>query len=181
LSDKKVKILWREQVYYTQLQDSVNTIMLDTNYFKTMSDAERAAIGYVATFIGSECSWEGEANEDMSNLSCKLIQALSLGYQCSENHLGFLRKWLAGDQASLTRLSDCPLTPYTATQQSTFDNMSIEVIGNVIKITSDANEVNMNNNTVHYWQQTDTFMVEGEHLTLLKSERSKERTDNFLS
>jgi len=45
-----------------------------------MTDQEKAAIGYVYTSIGNECWWDAEANDDRSNLDCKIITALGLVY-----------------------------------------------------------------------------------------------------
>ena len=72
--------------------------MLNQDYIKTMTDPEKAALGYVATFVGNDCWWDGEANEEKSNLDCKIITTLGLGYQCSNEHLGFLRKWFVERQ-----------------------------------------------------------------------------------
>ena len=92
-----------------------------------MTDPEKAALGCIATFIGSECWWDGETNNDRTNLDCKIITALGLGYQCSDEHLLFLRKWFSTDKEVLSKLetSNCPTTPYTATSQNTFDEIKL--------------------------------------------------------
>ena len=132
LQNKKVKILWRENHYNTELQDTMSMIVMDTSYCKTISDPEKAAIAFVATFVGNDCWWEGQYTNDRSNLKCKVLTELNLSYQCSESHLGFLRYWFREDTKALERLKDCPTTPFTATEQETFDSISITVEGQFI-------------------------------------------------
>lgn len=86
---------------------------------KTITDPERAALGFVVTFVGSECDWDGEAKDDFSNLKCKTLTSLNLGYQCSDKHPGFLRKWLRYDVKPAYELRECPTVPYTAGSQTT--------------------------------------------------------------
>jgi hypothetical protein len=95
LTDKTVNFLWR---------DSSGYIVINEEYCKTISEPEKAAIGYVATFIGSECWWDGDIADNMSNLKCKILTALNLGYQCSDKHLGFLKQWFKNDTTSLKNL-----------------------------------------------------------------------------
>ena len=75
---------------------------------------------------------DGQYTNDRSNLKCKVLSELNLGYQCSESHLGFLRHWFREDTKALERLEDCPTTPFTATVQETFDSISIAVEGQSI-------------------------------------------------
>ena len=55
VKDKKVKILWRENHYNTELQDTMSMIVMDTSYCKTISDPEKAAIAFEATFVRNDC------------------------------------------------------------------------------------------------------------------------------
>src|SRR5690606_19473377 len=111
LTDKKVKFLWREMQYLEDLNGEFNVITLDEEYIKTISEPEKAALAYVATFIGNECVWDGNANENRSNLKCKILWALDLGYQCSPQHLDFLRFWFRSNEDILKELENCPTTP----------------------------------------------------------------------
>ncbi|MBK6878684.1 MAG: hypothetical protein IPG99_20185 [Ignavibacteria bacterium] len=125
MQDKKVKILWREDYYNAELQDTMSMIVMNSSYCSTLPDPEKAAIAFVATFVGNDCWWDGQYTNDRSNLKCKVLTELNLGYQCSESHLGFLRHWFREDAKALERLEDCPTTPFTATEQETFDSISI--------------------------------------------------------
>ena len=134
LPNTTIKFMWTDMKYDSTLNVSFSSIFLNVDYINTMTNQEKAAIGYVSTFIGNECWWDGEANDDRSNLDCKIITALGLGYQCSESHLGYLRKWFSTDKDVLSELKDssCPTTPYTATIQDTFDKIVINTKGDSI-------------------------------------------------
>ena len=117
--------LWRENRYEKQLKDTINTIVFNEEYCQTLSEPERAALGYIGSFIGSENEWDGEPKEDMSNLKSKILTILNLGYQSSDKHLNFLRKWFRNDPKSLSKLESCPLIPSGATVQNTFDKIDL--------------------------------------------------------
>lgn len=173
VADTTVKILWREVQYDQQLKDTVNTIIINESYCNTLPPAARAALGYVATFNGSECQWDGETKEDRSNLKCKLLTALNLGYQCSERHLGFLRHWFREDESVLKTLQNCPTVPFTATSQNTFDEIKMIIKGNNILVWFSANAVNLREHENWSWTERDHFRVDKDKLTLEKIDKSK--------
>ncbi|MEZ4859023.1 MAG: hypothetical protein R2781_09455 [Flavobacteriaceae bacterium] len=126
-TSKNVNVLWRENLYNDTLKTEVNTLVFNNEYLENISPQERAALGFVATFIGNECEWEGNPNETRSNLSCQFLTALKLGYQCSETHLGFLRTWFSQDTTALNKLKSCPTIPNTATLQTAIDTIALEI------------------------------------------------------
>lgn len=179
LTDKSIRVAWRGNVYYSQINDSVNMIMVDTVFCKSISAPERAALGFVVTFIGNECVWDGDAKEDMSNLKCKLTDALKLGYQCSEQHMQYLRQWFKNDASSLLKLKDCPLMPYTATSQTTFDEIRLTVKDSTIKVWYKANGMDMRTNDAWYWTEEDVFELQNNSLKLVKQKKLNERKEKF--
>lgn len=162
-TDRTVKFLWR---------DKNSTMIVDKEFCKTITAPEKAALGYVATFIGNECSWDGAYTENRSNLKCEILTALGLGYQCSEKHLGFLRNWFRDDAKSLKELENCPTTPNTATIQDTFDEITITTKGNKISIFFKANGVNLREETSWSWSETNDFEVTGDKIKLVKKDKS---------
>jgi len=172
LKEKTIKFLWRANKYDEAIKDSVSSISIDETFCKTITNPEKAALGYVATFIGNECCWDGESKEDRSNLKCKILSALNLGYQCSEQHLGFLRQWFKGDKQSLASLENCPTTPYTATIQDTFDEITLTVKGDRISIFFKANGVNMRTGDSWSWTETDHFQIKNDHIKLIEKVKS---------
>lgn len=174
LKNDTVKFLWREDVYDNQLETTVNSIIVNYNFCSNISEQEKAAIAYVATFIGNECWWEfGTVNEDRSNLQCKILTALDLGFQCSDSHLGFLQKWFSNDVESLNALTKCGTTPYTATIQDTFDEIKVFNNGKTIAINYKVNAINLREEKSWSWSQVDYFVYDNESIKLVKSEKSE--------
>jgi hypothetical protein len=171
LTDKSIKFLWR---------DSISSIVINESYCKTISDPEKAALGFVATFIGNECSWDGEhPNNDRSNLKCEILTALNLGYQCSDKHLGFLKQWFKNDTASLQKLATCPTIPNTSNTQETFDEIIITTKQNEISIFFKASGINLREERDWTWSETNYFKVENEHIKLIKQDKSKVIVTHF--
>lgn len=179
LKDKSVKFLWRELKYDEEIKDSINAICINEELCKTLTDPERAALGYVATFIGNECYWDGDAKEDGSNLKCKILSALKLGYKCSDTHLGFLRKWFKNDKKSLKEIEDCSEIPSTATIQDSFDEINLKVKGNEITIYFKATGVNVREEEIWNWEETDYFIFENDNIQLIKKDKSKIHYEHF--
>ncbi len=175
LSDKKVKFLWREKKYNEEVKADVSSIVLNEDYIKTISDPERAVLGLIATFVGNECAWDGEAKEDRSNLKCKILWALDLGYQCSSKQMDFLRKWFRAESEILEELKNCPTTPDGATIQDTFDEINLEVKGNQILVSFKANGINLRDATSWNWTEDHTYELRGDELFLINKNVSEKK------
>lgn len=178
-TDKTVKFLWRDNKYDEVLKDTFNSIIINEDYSKTMTDPERAALGYVATFVGNECKWYGETKDDRSNLKCVILTALGLGYQCSDSHLGFLRQWFQNDPATIKELENCPTTPFTATNQNTFDEITLTVKGDIIQVFFKASGVNLREGQSWSWTETDHFQVDDDNIKLIKKDESEVQHERF--
>ncbi len=176
LNNKNIKILWRETIYDEVLQTDINTIVLNTNYQKKMTEPERAALGFIATFVGSECEWDGgNPNATRSNLNCMLLSYLNLGYQCSNTHLDFLRQWFSKDSIALDKLKICPTIPNTATIQSTFDEILMETNteAQTIVLRYTFNAINVRENAVTSIVKTDTFSYDSGGIVLVDSKKQE--------
>jgi len=179
LTDTTVKFLWRDDKYDEALKDTFNSIFINDDYCKTISEPERAALGYVATFIGNECWWEGDYTDKRDNLKCEILTALNLGYQCSDKHLGFLRQWFKNDTKAIKELEACPTTPNTSTIQDTFDEITLTSKGNQITVFFKANGVNMREERSWTWSQTDYFQFDKDNIKLIKQDKSKVKVEHF--
>jgi hypothetical protein len=173
LKDTTIKFLWRENKYDTTLKDTFSTIIVNEQYCKIIPEPVKAAVAFVATFIGNDCNWDGEGKEDRSNLKCKILSALDLGYQCSEQHLGFLRKWFRGDKRCLKELEDCPTTPSTASDQETFDEMRVDIKNNKIIIYSKIDGVIMQESKSWHYTEKDSFVLTGDSLNRVSTQQLK--------
>lgn len=178
-TDKTIKFLWREDKYDKELKGTYNLIAINTEFCKTITGAEKAALAYVATFIGNECSWEGKATAGRTNLKCKILTALELGYQCSEQHLGFLRQWFRNDEKIVKELESCPTIPDGATVQDTFDEIILTVKGDRIKVSFKANGVNIREGRRWHWTQSDYFEFRENDIRWLKKEKSPLTYETF--
>ena len=179
LKNKHVKFLWRAEQFDPEYNATINALVLDEAYIKTISDSEKAALGYVATFIGNECAWDGKATPNRSNLKCKILTALDLGYQCSETHLGFLRHWFRSDSTALKKLENCPTIPDGSTVQETFDKINLSVKGDEIVVTYTVTSINMRENKSWTWDVQDHFKYHDTSLELVKTEKSEPTSAGF--
>ncbi len=138
-----------------------------------MSLPERAALGYIATFIGNECQWDGEITDTRTNLKCVLMTYLDLGYQCSDKHLGFLNQWFAQDAVALNKLKRCPTKPEGSTIGTTFNDILLETKpkNQSITLKYTFSYRNLRDNEHHTYQQTDVFRYEDTHIWLVDSKK----------
>lgn len=146
--DIYIKILWL---------DNTGTLQFNTNYIKTLTDQQRAALGYIATDVSSECNWDGAKKADRSNLKCKFLSALNLGYQCSEIHLSFLKKWFKEDTKVLDRLQYCNKTESSAKIQDHFIEIKMITTKETIKILYSAVGEDLDKQKTWSWQEESTY------------------------
>lgn len=168
--------LWRENIYDEELQSEVSSIVLDQDLLEELTAGEKAAIAYIATYIGNECQYK---NNDQEGLDCKLITALGLGYQCSEKHLSFLRNAFQGEEEVLKKLENCPEIPFTASSQSTFDELKIKRGNDQLIVFVKAGHVNMRLQSSTEWEETYTFGVAGAKVTVEDYQKSNIKEENF--
>jgi len=146
--DIYIKILWL---------DNNGILQLNTNYIKTLTDPQRAALGYIATDVSNECHWDGAKKADGSNLKCKFLSALNLGYQCSETHLSFLKKWFKEDTKVLDRLQYCNKTESSAKIQDHFTEVKMITSKDTIKILYSAVGEDLDKQKAWSWQEESTY------------------------
>lgn len=178
-ASKRVKFLWMEEKYWEEFDMKINSIFLNEEFIKTISDAEKAAIGYLATGIGNECDWDGKTEEDRSNLKCKILSALNLGYQCSEQHLGFLRKWFINDKEAISSLENCGTMPFTSTIQNSFEEIILEKDGDTIKIFCKIK--GLNSRESQSWSSSNIFYFRfnNDNIWLIKEEVFDVKSEKF--
>jgi polyhydroxybutyrate depolymerase len=107
------KLLWRNDDLELELaRDAI----------RCLTDAERAAVGYVASVVGSSCDWvqRPDAYGAGGRMRCMLTAALGLGDQCAAPHEDFIESWL-GDDAP----AHCWRIPITAYAQAALDEVTL--------------------------------------------------------
>jgi hypothetical protein len=154
------KILWLEKQFDPEFNAEVKVIRLNQTYFDKIDEAEKAVIGYYATFHGNECWWENDKpNDDRSNLRCKIIDALQLGYQCSDMQLDFLKKWFRTQPALVQELDHCPTIPTTSTQQDSFEEIIVERKIDVFTIRFTICAENLRDKITRCYEEVHTFRI----------------------
>ncbi|WP_417941388.1 hypothetical protein [Flavobacterium sp. RS13.1] len=148
LENTYIKILWL---------DKNNTVQLNENCIKTLTNQQRAALGYIVTFIGNECYWDGDKKNDESNLKCKLLTALNLGYQCSETHLSFLKEWFKEDKKVIEDLEYCEKKESSAKIRDELIELKMATNQNTIKIIYTAIGVDMIHSKNWKWTEESTY------------------------
>lgn len=146
--DIYIKILWSDQNGVLQLNDQ---------YIKTLTNQQRAALGYITTDVSNECYWDGAKKADKSNLKCRFLSALNLGYQCSDTHLSFLRKWFKEDTKVLERLQYCQKTESSAKIQDRFSEIKMITTNDTIKIIYGAVGEDSEKQKTWRWQEESTY------------------------
>ena len=173
LKDTTLKIVWREEVYDSKLKQNVSTIMLNESYFKNVSEPEKAAIGYLATFVGNECQWDGSPNSEQNNIKCKILSALGLGYQCSESNKDFFKKWFSESSAVINELENCKSSLVSTNEQTSFKNISVSTKNDEIKIKYSAITANISKQKFENWNEEVTFKLNNDKLDLVKRTKKK--------
>ncbi len=162
------KIVWREDVYDGSLKASVSVIKIDESYFSTVTDPEKAVLGYLASTIGNECF----AETGKENVKCKLLTALNMDYQCSDANKAFLKNWFRDDAAILKQIENCkPLIAKTI--EKTFDEVKISSADNVIKVSLKGLKLNIKENSASKWSENLTFKLDGDKLALTERKKSE--------
>lgn len=170
----KYKFFWREGEFAD--------INLNHAQIKKMTVYERAALGYVATFVGNGCNYEGPYTTDTPRyLKCDILSALDLGYQCSDRHLGFLREMFQDDKKVLQSLREpCPEIVDGATYQTTFDYIDVEIIGKTVVVVSyKVSGVYLREGINWEYTVTDTFEVAQNGIVLKKHLQSEQKETKF--
>lgn len=163
-----LKVIWREDVYDASLKGTVNVIKLDESYFSGITEPEKAVLGYLASTIGNECY----AETGKQNVKCKILTALNMSYQCSEENKTFLKNWFRDDASIVSQIENCkPTVPSTV--EKTFDEVKISTADNTIKVELKGLKLNIKENTASKWSESISFKVDGDKLTLL--ERTKKQ------
>ncbi|WP_237732409.1 hypothetical protein [Flavobacterium sp. UGB4466] len=132
-------------------------MQLNEDYIKTLTDPQRAALGFITTSLDHECHWDGDKKADESNLKCKFLWALNLGYQCSETHLGFLKQWFKEDPDVLEDLQTCTKNETLANTREFFLWLKMATTNDNIKIIYSAAAIDGGTNFNWKWTEASSY------------------------
>lgn len=150
---------------------------LNLSYLRNINEAEKAVLGLITTYAGTECEeWDAAANRSTGNFNCKLTKTLGLGYQCSETHLGFVRKWFRNDTAVLKELKECAAYPNGASTRISFGKIILTKSPGFIKIFFVGEGASIRSEKTWEWTETFLFKVETDQVKLIKRTINKAHT-----
>jgi hypothetical protein len=162
-SGEQKRVIWREDIYDVSIKANVSVIKLDENYFANITDPEKAVLGYLASTIGNECY----AESGKQNVKCKILSALGMSYQCSDDNKSFLKNWFRDDAAITSQIENCKPT-IASTIEKTFDEVKIESDDNMIKVDLKGLKLNIKENSASKWSEKLSFKIDGDKLTLIE-------------
>lgn len=156
------RLLWR------QGEEAGWALTLDRPAIGRLSDAERAAVGYLSTTVGTDCTWTSAPSPDggAGKMRCELTDALGLGEQCGAKHRAFILGWL-GDDAP----SRCAQIPTTAFSQSAFDELRLERDGDRVVVDYAVVHTAGPTGPTHSWSETIRFAPRGAQGLRIESRR----------
>lgn len=155
LKDTTVKVLWHTKN---------STPVFNSDYLDTMSDPEKAAVGFVSAFIKTNTG----LNINCSNGGAKLKPLLLFEQKSNEKKLSFLKQWFRYDKYCLKKLENP--SAFCITQKE-FEEMNLSVTSDTITVLFTAKE------TIHgetkRWKQQDTFRLDQNNLLLIEERQSE--------
>ena len=143
--DHPTKLYWTEDCC---------TPVVDKTAIACLSDAERAAVGYVSAELVSHCEWATRPGDTTpGHLDCPYTSALGFGYQCEEQHRSFLSRWLAEDLPPT-----CAIKPEGAYHQELLVKLEFSSIRSLIKVKYEA--VGTTGPGARSWSWTETLVFQ---------------------
>ena len=173
-TDTTFKIVWKE--------NKCDTTTFNYPFLKQMREEEKAAIAYVSLYDSEECEWDGKADKEMTNLSCRIIKYLGLGYQCSDAHKNLLKKWLGKDTSTRVKedLQYCPMTPNTAHSVNGINRINLTRMKNgSFKIYYEISGANIRSETSWEYAETIIFRKQNTSLIIISRKTDKYKKKKF--
>ena len=163
----QTKLLWRTIEFDEKFGIALNKIVLNMACIDTLSDQEKAAIAYLAAPMGNDCDWEDPNIQRADNLKCVIISALDLGYQCSDGHVGLIKKWFKTDEKVMSQINDCELMPRTSTSLNGFYYINLARNKNIFIVTYDGFGIGTTNRIGFEWSAEVIFELKEDEVVLL--------------
>jgi|GEM_PF-3707301 len=167
LKDKKIKFFW----YDNQVDPGT---LINKEYCKTMSEPERAALGYIAMLEATL----GSIYYDKGNEECSIHSALNFDEQCSEKYKTYMQFWFRNDPESLDRIINCYITYAEGSNICTFNEITVTVKGKTIYITFGANCSNRDICDCN-WTEKITFLADKDNIKIIDWKKSEEDCEYY--
>lgn len=153
---------------------------LNLSYFKKIPEAEKAILGLIATYAGTDCDPQYSSTDpEQVRYSCKLTLAMGIGYQCSDEYLAFERKWFRNDTTVLNELKECNIRPSGANFVTNFGRIILTRSPGRVKIYFQKNTFSMRKMIGSEWTETLYFKVDTDQVHLIKRTHTKTITEKY--
>lgn len=159
LRDTAVKVMW-----HTKSNDAIGTTVFNSDYLDTMSDPERAAIGFVSAFIRTDTGMR----VNYSKGGRKLIPLLLFEQKANEKKISFLKQWFRYDKECLDKLESASAF---CDSQKEFEEINLIVNTDTITVLFTAKE--NTSEGITRWRQEDTFKLDQNNLHLIEEKQSE--------
>lgn len=167
--DTTINFLWLKKVWDEEMLDTIEQIVTNKPYADSVSKEIKLTIAYASLYAGSNCWWKGEeANNKMTNLECLILSSISMGCQCSDEHIRPLQIAFAHDSAALLKIQECAAVPNTATYRNSFTHISIQKNKNIVTLYLQANFINSRKQIIKPWEKSLIFDVSQKGIILRK-------------
>jgi len=117
--------------------------------------------------VENGCSLEdGSISMDDDRLICIRLTFLGFDYQCSPEHISFLKSWFANDTIALKEIENCRRFFPGSTIFTTVNFIRLKRRGNkiIIFVTKESHNLRINRSNV--WIEEYTFMVKDNTINL---------------
>ena len=143
--------------------------LINQEYCNTISEYERAALGYVALLNGTMNTYYDKT----TNKECTMRSALNLDNEFSDKYKNYMLFWFRNDERSLKDLKNC--SPISASYKGAsiyyyFQQIILKVNGNKISIFFKAEYLNRDRSST--WNEKIVFLVDKDNLKILEVEKS---------
>jgi hypothetical protein len=177
-TNSNTTFLWRENKFDEFLNETKSDILINEEFCSTITDYEKAALCYVATFNGNEYNWTTDTIEKRGFIKSRILASLNLGDECSEAHLGFLKYMFRRDSKVMGEINSfkCGALPdIDLDVQESFENISIIRDDDKIQIIFKMMVINSKDGKRWEWTESDLFQISKGKIKLVKKINSRDK------
>ena len=152
--DERRKVLWRAG------EGENYALVVDEEMVATLTEPERAVLGYFAALIGTACEIDPRDRDlgyEERRLRCRLTDALRLGPQCGQAHADLVSRWIPADVPER-----CDRTPFTAYSRAAYGELALATRGRRHEVTYEAAYTLGPGRTTWTWSERVVFEPTGD-------------------
>lgn len=164
-----IKILWLQNTFDKESQDSSVAITVNSQYVYTCPKAVRAVLGYYSRMAGADYAIaDVEGNSNYSNFKNLLIDALDFGYQGSEKQLKYLQQWFRKEPELLKQINNGYFVSYGTSWFRQFDSITMMHSGDSITVNYAYFDCDMSKSDRWEIAGTGKFKINGDMIKLVE-------------